>query len=92
MNSFSYLRSGKKWLSWIKYISWFYYANEAAIINQWEDVNNLPCTNLPEGLPCYQNGAAILGLVGFSQVKIKIKFKYEVILFNFRVILVVILV
>ena len=24
------------WLSWIEYISWFKYANEALIINQWK--------------------------------------------------------
>ncbi len=62
-------RSGQKWLTWIKYISWFYYANEAAIVNQWTDVTNLPCVNVDAGLPCYQNGDAVLALVDFSKVK-----------------------
>ena len=62
-------RSGQEWLNWIKYISWFYYGNEASIINQWSDVKDLPCTNLPEGLPCYRNTDEILQLVGFKEVR-----------------------
>ncbi|UJR37986.1 hypothetical protein I4U23_030668 [Adineta vaga] len=60
-------QSGQEWLKWIKYISWFYYANEALIINQWSDVDNLPCDNLEAGLPCYRNGDEILKLVGFDR-------------------------
>ncbi|CAF4991593.1 unnamed protein product, partial [Rotaria socialis] len=29
------------WLIWIKYLSWLYYSNEMALINQWEDVKSL---------------------------------------------------
>jgi len=61
------------WLNWLKYISWFYYGNEAALINQWRDVDDLPCTNIDEGLPCYTNGEEILALVGFD----KVKFNFE---------------
>jgi hypothetical protein len=75
INLFEYFRSGQKWLNWIKYISWFYYANESAIINQWTDVTNLPCTNLAEGQPCYQNGDAVLNLVDYNKVKKKRNFK-----------------
>ncbi|CAF0976526.1 unnamed protein product [Adineta ricciae] len=60
-------QSGQEWLKWIKYLSWFYYSNEALIINQWEDVDNLPCENLDPGLPCYHNGDEIIELVAFDK-------------------------
>ncbi|CAF0721906.1 unnamed protein product [Adineta steineri] len=60
-------QSGQKWLTWIKYISWFYYGNEALIINQWTDVKTLPCTNLDSGSPCIHNGDEVLQLLGFSK-------------------------
>ncbi|CAF1082652.1 unnamed protein product [Rotaria sp. Silwood1] len=59
--------SGQKWLTWIKYISWFYYGNEALIVSQWADVNNLPCEGLAPELPCYHNGDKILQLVNFDK-------------------------
>jgi ABC-type multidrug transport system ATPase subunit/ABC-type multidrug transport system permease subunit len=59
--------SGQKWLNWIKYISWFYYANESSIINQWDDVNNLSCANGDPGIPCRRNTADILAVVGFHK-------------------------
>ncbi len=31
------------WLSWIQYISWFHYANEALTINQWDGVTDIDC-------------------------------------------------
>lgn len=36
-----FLQSGSipAYLDWIKYLSWFLYANEAMSINQWHDVN-----------------------------------------------------
>jgi hypothetical protein len=55
----------------LKYISWFYYANEALIVNQWADVNNLPCDGIDANLPCYHNGDEVLALVDFDKVKQK---------------------
>ena len=66
---FVLLRSGQKWLNWIKYISWFYYANEAAVINQWADVDVLPCDNLEKGVPCVTSGDGVLDRLNFSKVK-----------------------
>ncbi|CAF0910847.1 unnamed protein product [Rotaria sordida] len=60
-------QSGQKWLTWLKYISWFYYGNEVLLINQWADVNNLPCEGLAPGLPCYHNGDEVLKLVDFNK-------------------------
>ncbi len=64
-------RSGQKWLNWIKYISWFYYANESSIINQWDDVDNLSCENGDPGLACRRNTTDILAVVGFDKVRKK---------------------
>ncbi|CAF4750093.1 unnamed protein product, partial [Rotaria sp. Silwood2] len=60
-------QSGQKWLTWMKYISWFYYSNEALIINQWADVHSLPCEGLEPELPCYHNGDEILQLLDFDK-------------------------
>ncbi|CAF2054581.1 unnamed protein product [Rotaria magnacalcarata] len=59
--------SGQVWLNWIKYISWFYYGNEALIINQWADVNYLPCDMQSPNLPCFHNGDEVLQLVYFDK-------------------------
>lgn len=41
------------WLSWFEYISWFKYANEALVINQWRGME-LPCTG-DNGIPLPDN-------------------------------------
>jgi len=28
------------WLVWLKYLSWFYYANELLCVNQWQFVDH----------------------------------------------------
>ena len=33
-------------LAWCKYISWFYYAYESVLINQWKDIANISCPDL----------------------------------------------
>ena len=90
---FKYDRSGQVWLNWIKYISWFFYCNEALMINQWSDVDNLPCENLDQGLPCFHNGDDVLKLLDFDKVKFfENKKKYKnFVLFIFRIISLVIL-
>ncbi|XP_025016851.1 protein white isoform X3 [Tetranychus urticae] len=31
------------WINWLKYFSWFYYANEILTVNQWRDVTHIDC-------------------------------------------------
>ncbi|CAG2101161.1 unnamed protein product, partial [Medioppia subpectinata] len=38
------------WIAWIKYISWFYYGNEALIINQWRDIQHIDCEHEVSGV------------------------------------------
>jgi ABC-type transport system involved in multi-copper enzyme maturation permease subunit len=77
-NLIEYFSSGQKWLNWIKYISWFYYANESSIINQWYDVNNLSCANADPGAECSRNTEDILALVGFDKVQKQTIFQKDI--------------
>ncbi|CAF0813178.1 unnamed protein product [Adineta steineri] len=54
------------WLIWIKYLSWLYYTNEMALINQWEDVKSLEC-NAGANTTCFGNGTDIINYYGFSK-------------------------
>ena len=53
---------------WIKYISWLYYSNEMAMINQWRDVTYLEC-NQPANMTCISNGLEIIAYYGFNIVR-----------------------
>jgi hypothetical protein len=45
------------WLIWIKYISWFYYSNEALSIKFWEHKkDNLCKDNFDEKTSCPRQG------------------------------------
>ncbi|CAF1304874.1 unnamed protein product [Didymodactylos carnosus] len=57
-----------KWLIWIKYISWFYYGNEMALVNQWTDVKYLQCNRKANSnTTCFRDGNDVLKLYGFSK-------------------------
>jgi hypothetical protein len=60
-------RSIHEWLIWIKYLSWLFYSNEMALINQWEDVTSLEC-NQSGNTTCYRTGDDILNHYGFEKV------------------------
>ncbi|CAG2116215.1 unnamed protein product, partial [Medioppia subpectinata] len=45
------------WLSWFKYISWFYYGFSSLIINQWRDLKLTDCPAFPPTPPAI-NGTA----------------------------------
>ena len=60
-------RTIPNWLIWIKYISWLYYTNEMALINQWEDVTSLEC-NTNSNMTCFKNGTDIINYYSFSIV------------------------
>ncbi|CAG0889837.1 unnamed protein product [Darwinula stevensoni] len=52
---------------WLKYISWFYYGNEALMINQWEDVRKIDCGRT---VGCPPNGDAVLDSLNFDKARI----------------------
>ncbi|CAG2164007.1 unnamed protein product [Oppiella nova] len=53
------------WLDWIKYISMFYYSNEALIINQWRDIDHIDCPS--NGTMCAPNGKAVIQSLSFNE-------------------------
>ncbi len=69
---FYFSRSIPNWLIWIKYLSWLYYANEMALVNQWEDVTSLGCTtnstSSSNSTGCFQTGNDVINYYGFSKV------------------------
>ncbi|KAF8791853.1 Protein white like protein [Argiope bruennichi] len=48
---------------WLKYISMFFYANEALLINQWKDVTNITCTTPI----CAHTGKQVLSTLDFDE-------------------------
>lgn len=60
-----YLNNGSVpvYFIWIKYISWFYYGNEALTINQWSTVTNITC----DSSTCPPDGKTILKQLNFDE-------------------------
>lgn len=59
------------WLVWIKYLSWFQFANEIIAVNQWKNVDVIYCANVtesdpPPGSPTCGNGAKVLEGFNFT--------------------------
>ncbi|CAG0879458.1 unnamed protein product [Darwinula stevensoni] len=50
------------YLLWLKYISWFYYGNEALMINQWKDLE-IDCG---DSFRCLPHGDAVLSVMHFD--------------------------
>lgn len=48
---------------WLKYVSMFYYGNEAVLINQWSSVKNITCSTPM----CAPNGKAVLASLNFDE-------------------------
>ncbi|XP_046383211.1 protein scarlet-like isoform X2 [Ischnura elegans] len=59
------------YLSWIRYVSQFYYANEAISILQWRLVPEIECSDNPD-VPCFRSGDEVLDNYGFSQENLPI--------------------
>ena len=63
----SLFRSIPVWLSWIRYISWFYYGYSALMINQWDGVQDIACqSNSTEA--CIRTGEDVLRQLNIDEV------------------------
>lgn len=52
------------YFTWLSYLSWFRYANEALLINQWSGVENITCNS---NSSCPRNGRVVLETYNFSE-------------------------
>ncbi len=55
------------WLAWMRYISLWFYSNEAFNINQWKDVDHIDCDRDEES-ECINSGQEVLDFYGFDEV------------------------
>lgn len=53
------------YFKWLSSLSWFKYGNEALLINQWADVDNITCTRL--NTTCPKDGHIILETFNFRE-------------------------
>ncbi|CAF4863718.1 unnamed protein product [Pieris macdunnoughi] len=60
------LNSVSKYLSWVHYISSFYYGTESVSILQWDSISEIKCVNAP-GIPCIKTGTEVLRRYGYSE-------------------------
>lgn len=53
------------YFDWIKYLSWITYANDIALVNQWNGVKNIACEY--NDTICYKNGEEVLQFSGANK-------------------------
>ncbi|KAK8720985.1 hypothetical protein OTU49_012992, partial [Cherax quadricarinatus] len=60
-----FLNSGSTpvYLTWMKYLSWFSYGNEALLVNQWYNVETIACH---KNQTCFPNGLAVLSFLHYE--------------------------
>lgn len=70
-----------KYVPWIKYISFFFYANETVAITFWTNIETIKCHPNPQ-IHCFHNGTEVLTSLGYgmSQDDIYKDFIYQFIL------------
>ncbi|KAJ8735325.1 hypothetical protein PYW07_006945 [Mythimna separata] len=60
------LGSVSPYLSWLKYVSGFYYGVESISILQWDSIETIDCVKIP-GMPCIKTGPEVLNRFGFAE-------------------------
>ncbi|GLG96976.1 Protein brown [Gryllus bimaculatus] len=54
-----------EYFTWLSYLSWFRYGNEALLINQWSGIDHIDC--MDSNSTCPRNGQVILETLSFSE-------------------------
>lgn len=54
------------YFTWISYLSWFRYGNEALLINQWSNVTDINCPTVNS--TCPRDGHVVLEVYHFDEV------------------------
>ncbi|KAJ8736590.1 hypothetical protein PYW08_007246 [Mythimna loreyi] len=60
------LASVSPFLSWLKYVSGFYYGVESISILQWDSIETIDCVKIA-GMPCIKTGPEVLNRFGFAE-------------------------
>ena len=54
------------WLIWLKYVSWFFYGNQALVVNQWHGMEGIECEAGAEAA-CLKTGDEVLSKLNFPE-------------------------
>ena len=73
---FDLIRSIPAWLSWIRYISWFYYGYSALMINQWSGVQHIACQSNSTSA-CVKTGREVLETLNIDEVRAEVDKYYR---------------
>ncbi|KAL7640652.1 UNVERIFIED_CONTAM: hypothetical protein RMT77_008927 [Armadillidium vulgare] len=68
------------WISWVRYLSWFMYSNEALTVTQWTGVTNITC-EFEEGIPCISTGDQVIEEYSFSPKHLPMDFAFMISLY-----------
>ncbi|XP_023951585.2 protein scarlet [Bicyclus anynana] len=60
------LASASPYISWLKYVSGFYYGVETISIIQWDSISTINCVNI-KGMPCIKTGGEVLRRFGYVE-------------------------
>ncbi|KAM3959016.1 protein scarlet [Aphomia sociella] len=60
------LGGASKYISWLRYVSSFYYGGESISILQWDSIKSINCVNIP-GMPCIKTGPDVLKRYGYDE-------------------------
>lgn len=66
------------YFKWLSYFSWFRYAFEALMINQWSGITEITCGE--DALSCPSSGAVVLEIYNFSQKNLMVDITMLVLL------------
>ncbi|XP_013188646.2 protein scarlet [Amyelois transitella] len=58
--------SASKYVSWIRFLSGFYYGVESISILQWDSIETIDCVDIP-GIPCIREGPEVLKRYGYEE-------------------------
>lgn len=61
------LGSLNHYVSWLRFLSPFYYGVESISILQWDSIESIDCVKIP-GMPCLSTGPEVLDRFGFAEV------------------------
>lgn len=60
------LASVSPYLSWLRFVSGFYYGVESISILQWDSIVTIDCVEI-EGMPCIRTGPDVLRRFGYAE-------------------------